>query len=1116
MSAANTTAALLLAGLILLAGECVSSAAEKSKSPIKPTAEPAGFFAQKIQPILAEHCFKCHSHTADKIKGGLVLDSLAGALKGGDTGPALVPGHPEKSLLIKAVGYGDPDLQMPPKGKKLSDEQIAALTKWVKEGALWPGAPAAQSSAPTRTRGKITDEDRQWWVFQPVREPKVPNTADGGWARNPIDHFIFARLKTEGLKPSPEAGRVALIRRVYFDLTGLPPSPKEVDQFVADKTPGAYEKLVERLLQSPRYGEKWARHWLDLVRYAESDGYKADDYRPNSWRYRDYVIQSLNNDKPYNRFVQEQLAGDELFPEYPDAIVGTAYFRNGIYEYNKRDVRGQWQRMLEDITDTTADAFLGLGLQCARCHDHKFDPILQKDYYRLQAFFSPLLPRDNLVLATPEQKAEYQAQLAKWEAATADLRAEIEKLLASVKRNAEKDAVEKFIEDIREMMNKPVAEQTPYEHQIAELAYRQVTYEFDRLDAKLKGDAKERVIALRKKLLEFDKLKPEPLPSVFAATDVGPVASALFIPKKESLGEIEPGFPSVLDEKPATVKPLANSTGRRSELARWLTQPENPLTARVMVNRIWQGHFGRGLAANTSDFGKLGEKPTHPELLDWLAARFVADGWSLKELHRLIVTSATYRQGAGVSHQSSVISKGKPQIVKNRAGAKLNTDSLITDYSAELTKDPENRLLWRGNVRRLEAEQIRDALLSVTGELKVDAAGGPSTDFLTPRRSVFSKVLRNARDPLLDVFDLAESFNSVPQRNVTTTPTQALLLFNSQMMLRHAAAFAKRLEAEHPGGDEERVDAAYRLAFSRAPKPAERASALKFLQAQRERIGPKMAAAAAAPIATEKMPYRDGVAAVVSPEMGEGSLMVPDNPTLPPGDFTIEASVLVRSVDAGGTVRTIAAKWDGNNKTPGWGFAITGKGSRRKPQTLVLQIIGRKQDGSVGEEAIFSDQVLALGKPYFVAASVRLASDKEPGEVTFYVKDLANDDEPLSIVRVAHKITGDFQNQLSLNLGGRAAKSGGFDGMIDDVRLSAGALPELELLLNHHAATEKTAGFWTFEARPSAFKDASSRANDIRPNPQATAAKAAANTRSAALADFCHALLNANEFVYVD
>ena len=938
--------------------------------------------------------------------------------------------------------------------------------------------------AATLTAKEITSADRQWWAFVPVKKPAVPSPKQLNWARNDIDRFILARLDQEGLKPASEAARAMLMRRVYYDLIGLPPKPTEIDEFLNDNSPDAYEKLVDRLLASPRFGEKWARHWLDLVRFAESDGYKADDFRPHAWRYRDYVVKSFNDDKPYNRFIQEQLAGDELFPGNPDALTGTAYFRNGIYEYNNRDVRGQWQRILEDITDTTADAFLGMGLQCARCHDHKFDPILQKDYFRFQAFFTPLLPRDDLKLATPEQRAEHDAKQQKWEASTASIRAEIAKLTASVKRNTEKSAIEKFIEDVRNMIDKPPATRTPYEHQIAELAYRQVIYDVDRLDAKLKGEAKDRVLALRKSLIEFEHLKPEPLPALVAATDVGPQATPLFIPKKESLGEIAAGFPSVLDEKPATVKPLAHSTGRRTALAQWLTEPSNPLTARVMVNRLWQWHFGRGLAANASDFGKLGETPTHPELLDWLASQLIEKDWSLKQIHRLIVTSATYRQ-----------------------------DSKVANGTAAQKLDPENHLFWRGNIRRLEAEQIRDAILSVTAELKHDA-GGPSTDFLTPRRTIYTKILRNARDPILDVFDLAESFNSVAQRNRTTTPTQALLLFNSQMMLRHARSFAMRLELESPSSDEEMVAAAYRLSFGREPKPVEKTAALKFLADQIKRLGSADGASSAKPFAAEKMPYRDGVAAVISPEMGADVLNVPDSPTLPKGDFTIEATILVRSVDKGGMVRTIAAKWAGDNKKPGWGFAVTGQGSRRKPQTLVMQLLGTKQDGSFGEEAVFSDQSLQLGRPYFVAASVKLATEKEPGEITFYAKDLANDDEPISIAKVPHKITGGFLNTLSLNLGGRAAKSGGFDGMIDDVRLSSGALKQDELLLTHDMATEKTAGFWQFESKPSAFRDVSANKNDI--HPPLSAARAAATARAAALADFCHALLNSNEFIYID
>ena len=331
------------------------------------------------------------------------------------------------------------DTNMPPK-EKLSAEQIAALEQWIKLGAPVPASATPFADGPAKRTGKLTAADKQWWAFQPVVKPAVPQPRTAAWARNDIDRFILARLEREGVAPSPEADRVTLIRRVYFDLIGLPPTPADIDAFLADKSADAYEKLVERLLHSPRFGEKWARHWLDLVRYADSDGYKADDYRPHVWRYRDYVVKSFNDDKPYDRFVREQLAGDELFPDNPEAVTGTIYLRNGIYEYNNRDVAGQWQRILEDITDTTADAFLGMGLQCARCHDHKFDPILRKDYYRLQAFFAPLLPREDLTLATATERAEYQAKLAQWEAATAEIRAEIETILAPVRQRTIKVA----------------------------------------------------------------------------------------------------------------------------------------------------------------------------------------------------------------------------------------------------------------------------------------------------------------------------------------------------------------------------------------------------------------------------------------------------------------------------------------------------------------------------------------------------------------------------------------------------------------------------------------------------------------------------------------------------
>src|SRR5688572_14903457 len=447
-------------------------------------------FKSTIQPIFAEHCHKCHSHDADKIKGGLVVDSLSGLLTGGDSGPAIVPGEPEKSLLIKAIRYTDEELQMPPKGKKLSEEQVRALTEWVKLGASWPGSETNSA----RVRGRITDEDRKWWSFQPLRKSFWTGTApDAGWVRNDIDRFIWQKLEAEGLKPSPEASRQTLIRRVSFDLTGLPPTPSEVAEFITDSSSDAYEKVVDRLLSSPRYGERWARHWLDLVRYADSDGYRIDDYRPHAWRYRDYVIAAFNNDKPYDQFVKEQLAGDELWPGKPEAMVATSFLRHWIYEYNNRDVKGQWNTILNDLTDTTGDLFLGLGIQCARCHDHKFDPILQKDYYRLQAFFAPIQWRENVPAATAEEQAEYQRQLAIWEAATADVRRQIAEIEDPIRQSTMRTTRVKFTDDLLEMLAKPPAERTPYEAQLAYLVDFQVTDGEGKADigVKLKGEKKE-------------------------------------------------------------------------------------------------------------------------------------------------------------------------------------------------------------------------------------------------------------------------------------------------------------------------------------------------------------------------------------------------------------------------------------------------------------------------------------------------------------------------------------------------------------------------------------------------------------------------------------------------
>jgi mono/diheme cytochrome c family protein len=782
----------LTAGLGLL-GFCLSLPAAPASEP-----EPAVFFEQKVRPILQASCFTCHSHAAKKSKGGLMLDARDSLLKGGDRGPALVPGKPDESLLLKAVGRHDEDLKMPPAGK-LTEEQIATLRDWIKMGAPWSAKSEATAAKP---RGTITDEDRRWWAFQPVKQFAVPEIRDPkSEIRNPIDAFVLAKLQAAGLTPAPTAGRRALIRRVTFDLIGLPPSPAEVDAFVNDQSTDAYEKVVDRLLESPRYGERSARIWFDIARYAESDGFKSDDERAGAWRYRDYVIQSFHADKPYDRFLKEQLAGDEIAPDDPDALVATGFLRAGCYEYNNRDVPGQWDSILNELTDTVGDAVLGLGMGCARCHDHKFDPILQKDYYRLRAFFAGLSAREDIPVATERQHAEYRAKLVKWEAETKDIRAKIEALEAPIRAKVEKDVVIKLPEEIQVLLAKPVGERTPYEQQIADLAYRQVTYEFHRLDTHVKGDAKKTRDQLRKELAKFDADRPT-LPEGMSARDMGPVAAPTKLPKSGAV--VEPGVPSIFDTNPLPVTAGKATTGRRTALADWLTRPENPLTARVAVNRVWQQHFGRGLVATSSDFGHLGETPSHPELLDWLTKQFVDGGWHFKQLHREIVLSQAYRQS-------------------------------VADSPAAVRTDPENRLISHAVTRRLEAEQVRDGLLAVTGKLDL-AAGGPSAAASEPRRTVYTKVKRNTRDPLLDLFDVPESFTSTSQRNVTTTPMQALLMVNSPFMLRQAEALATRLRKEHPADETARLDAAYRLTFARPPTDAERRRAVAFLDEQAKRL----------------------------------------------------------------------------------------------------------------------------------------------------------------------------------------------------------------------------------------------------------------------------------------
>jgi mono/diheme cytochrome c family protein len=1043
----------------------------------EPTPEQAKFFTEKVRPVLKENCYSCHSHAAKKSRGGLMLDARESLLKGGDTGPAIVPGKPDESLLLKSVRHHDDAPAMPPRGH-LTGEQIKTLAEWVKLDAPWPGGGEKIAARPKA----ITDEDRKHWAFQPLAQVSTPARPHVGG--NEIDAFVLAKLQTAGLEPAPPADRATLIRRVTFDLHGLPPTPAEVEAFVNDPAPDAYAKLVDRLLDSPRYGERWARHWLDLVRYAESDGFKSDDYRPGAWRYRDYVIQSFNVDKPYDRLVREQLAGDELWPDDPAAIVATGFLRAGIYEYNNRDAFTQWDNMLNDITDTVGDVFLGLGMGCARCHDHKFDPILQRDYYRLQAFFAGLSASDTIPVYTAKQEAEYKSRLKEWEEKTADVRAKIEALEAPMRARAYKEARSKFPEEIQEIMDKPAEKRTSYEQQVYELAYRQVTYEHDRLDRRFKDDAKKQLVMLYRELAKFDNLKPPPLPDGCAARDIGPMAAPTVIPKKGGGGEsIEPGVLTVFDERPMPIPPIEGraTTGRRAALARWLTDPANALTTRVIVNRVWQYHFGKGLVPTSSDFGKLGDKPSHPELLDWLADRFIKDGQHFKALHRLILTSRTYQQSA--SHPAPEAGK---------------------------LKDPENRMLWRMPIRRLDAEQIRDALLAANGQLD-PKAGGPSGEWAEPRRSVYVKVRRNTHDALLEAFDAPDAFFSAADRPTTTTPTQALLLINSPFMLNQAKAFAERLRNEQ-ATDEARVESAFRLTFGRSPTSLERSEALAFLDQQAKRINTKPDAAAS--IQYGKVQYREGRAALIAADSPMGKLQVTDSSKLPAGDFTLEAFVTLKSLYEDGTVRPIAAHGVAN-QTPGWTFGVTSKKSAYKPQNLVLQLWGEDEKGTA-YEPVFSNLHIDLNKPYFVAVTVKLGS---PGEVRFYAKDLSNDDELMQVSNVATKLVKlpDHRGPLTIGGGDDKAKERTWDGLIDDVRISTGILAVERFLLTAEAVTDRTCGFWRFEQAPGFFRDSSANGLHIAAvKPSAKKSEAATDPRLAALADFCQVLLNANEFLYVD
>lgn len=781
----------LQTGFFTLLLACLALHPHAGAQPLPPHA--AAYFEQYIRPVLAENCVKCHGPA--KQKGGLRLDTRDAMLQGGKTGPAVAPGKTAESLVIAAIRYHD--LEMPPDAP-LPEADISRLEQWVAAGAPWPEHAAALREATS----KITAGDRAWWAFQPLAMPDVPAVEGDTWSRNPIDRFVYRRLREHDMEPAPQAGKAVLVRRLYFDLTGLPPSPEEIDRFVNDPAPDAWEHLVDRLLDDPRYGEHWARFWLDLVRYAESDGWNQDAYRPQIWRYRDYVVDAFNRDEPYPAFVRAQLAGDEIPEDNPAAITATGYLRLSIYEYNQRDAKGHWNDIMNEITDVTGNVFLGLSMSCSRCHDHKFDPIPQTDYFSLRAFFEPLVWKDNVTAATGAQKAAWAKENMAWEEATADIRARIGALCEPVHAAKWESTVDKFPLDIQACFRKPEAERTSWENQMAYLVARQFTDEGGGPLAGMKKEDKETLAALEKELAAFDDRKPKPLPAVMAAVDFPGTISPTVVPGDPERTPVEPRFLAVLASNPVGGQPalpdLPQSTGRRTALAEWIGRPDNPLTTRVIANRIWQQHFGEGIVPSSSDFGHLGQPPTHPELLDWLTAAFVEQGWQFKRLHKLILMSAAWQQSA--AHPRAA------------------------DYEA---RDPGEALLWRSRIRRLSAEELRDAMLAASGELD-GRVGGPSVDAKTPRRGLYVKRMRNTPEAFLHAFDVADGLTSVSQRNTTTTPTQALLLINGDYTLGRAAKLAERIR---DGEFETRQDAlvyAFRLAWAREPTAEELGQAMRY------------------------------------------------------------------------------------------------------------------------------------------------------------------------------------------------------------------------------------------------------------------------------------------------
>jgi len=819
-------------------------------------------FTRDIQPIFQNSCWKCHGEAMQLSK--LDLRTFEGALKGGEKGTSIVPGKAEDSRLYRRVaGLERPAMPM---DGKLTGDQISTIKAWIDQGAHWDvgaeaKAPSVDPAALAALENmEISPEARNYWAFKLPLQAPVPNASAD--LRNPIDRFLEKTRREKDLKAAPRADRLTLVRRAYMDLIGLPPTPSETEEFLSDNSPEAWGHLIDKLLASPHYGERWGRHWLDVARYADSDGFEQDFDRPNAWLYRDYVVRSFNQDKPYNIFIKEQVAGDELETKSADTMIATGFLRAGPrVHFREKDTPERRFDYLDDVMATIGRGILGLTVQCARCHNHKFDPIPQKDYYSLQAAIFgyvettyPLVPK--------EEADAYNKKVAEIDAQIKPLRERIAEIEAPYREKLKAEALRKYPENVQRAVEKPENERTPGEKLLAtQVIEGGLNVNGPTVERALTPEHAAERKALNDRIAALQKEKPQPIPVADIVTDgdyrftpLGPgddvigcvkcriqeaegtflhtgparyqVPPSYFLVRGDPASKgslMKPGFITVATYgNPATEIPPADgrTSGRRRALAEWLASRENPLAPRVIVNRVWHHHFGRGIVPTLDNFGKMGDPPTHPELLDWLTVEFMNRGWSIKQLHKLMITSEAYQMA-----------------------------SAYTD-AEDLEKDPQNQYLWRYRPQRLDAEIVRDGILRASGAINLAVGGTPVRPPLPEtlikstiynvwknqddgpevwRRSLYVYRKRGMMFPMFEVFDMPDSNFSAGRRSVSTVPTQALTLINNDFVLKQAQLFADRVKKEAGDDPVKQIGLAYRIALTRPPDETELALATDLL-----------------------------------------------------------------------------------------------------------------------------------------------------------------------------------------------------------------------------------------------------------------------------------------------